>query len=76
MRAVERADVVAVPAAPRGPQTPLLPADPIVNSVPDRAARESMTCSYEPDLSKAEYAMGYRWDIVLRGRDATPTERA
>ena len=58
------------------PGDPLLPADPIVNSVPDQKARDSMTCSYEPDLSKAEYAMGYRWDIVLRGRDATPTERA
>jgi protocatechuate 3,4-dioxygenase, beta subunit len=44
--------------------------------VPDRKARESMICSYDPDLSEAEYAMGYRWDIVLRGRDATPTERA
>jgi protocatechuate 3,4-dioxygenase, beta subunit len=58
------------------PGDPLLPADPIVNAVPDRKARESMICSYDPDLSEAEYAMGYRWDIVLRGRDATPTERA
>jgi protocatechuate 3,4-dioxygenase beta subunit len=58
------------------PGDPLIPTDPIVNSVPDRKARESMICSYDPDLSEAEYAMGYRWDIVLRGRHATPTERA
>jgi len=58
------------------PGDPLIPADPIINAVPDRKARESMISSYDPDLSEAEYAMGYRWDIVLRGRDATPTERA
>jgi protocatechuate 3,4-dioxygenase beta subunit len=58
------------------PGDPLIPADPIVNSVSDQKARESMICSYDPELSEAEYAMGYRWDIVLRGRDATPTERA
>jgi protocatechuate 3,4-dioxygenase beta subunit len=58
------------------PGDPLIPADPIINAVPDQKARESMICAYDPDLSQAEYAMGYRWDIVLRGRDATPTERA
>jgi protocatechuate 3,4-dioxygenase beta subunit len=58
------------------PGDPLIPADPIVNAVPDKKARESMISTYDPDLSEAEYAMGYRWDIVLRGRDATPTERA
>jgi protocatechuate 3,4-dioxygenase beta subunit len=58
------------------PGDPLLESDPIVNSVPDRKARDSMTSRYDADLSKAEYALGYRWDIVLRGRDATPMERA
>jgi protocatechuate 3,4-dioxygenase, beta subunit len=58
------------------PGDPLIPADPIINSVPDQKARESMVCGYDANLSEAEYAMGYRWDIVLRGRDATPTERA
>lgn len=58
------------------PGDPLIPADPIVNAVPDKKARASMISTYDPDLSEAEYAMGYRWDIVLRGRDATPTERA
>lgn len=58
------------------PGDPLIPADPIINAVPDRKARESMISAYDPELSEAEYAMGYRWDIVLRGRDATPMERA
>jgi protocatechuate 3,4-dioxygenase beta subunit len=58
------------------PGDPLIATDPIVNSVPDRKARESMISSYDPELSEPEYAMGYRWDIVLRGRDATPTEPA
>ena len=58
------------------PGDPLLEADPIVNSVPDKQARDSMISRYDASLSKAEYALGYRWDIVLRGRNATPMERA
>ncbi len=30
--------------------------------------------AYEPALSEAEYALGYTWDIVLRGRHETPRE--
>jgi len=56
------------------PGDPLLRYDPIYNSVPDEAARPRMVCSYDPDLSEAEWALGYRWDIVLRGRAATPME--
>jgi len=56
------------------PGDPLLALDPIFNSVPDKAARERLVSRYEPDLSEAEYALGYRFDIVLRGRDSTPFE--
>jgi protocatechuate 3,4-dioxygenase beta subunit len=56
------------------PGDPLLDADPIYQSVPDRGARERLISTYDPNLSEAEYAMGYRWDIVVRGRAATPTE--
>jgi len=31
-----------------------------------------MICDYEATLSQAEYALGYRFDIVLRGRTSTP----
>jgi len=30
--------------------------------------------SFDVDITKAEWALGYRFDIVLRGRDATPFE--
>jgi protocatechuate 3,4-dioxygenase beta subunit len=30
--------------------------------------------SFEMDLTQPEWALGYRFDIVLRGRDATPME--
>ena len=51
---------------------PLLADDPIFNSVPDAAARERLIAQHDPNLSEAEYALGYRFDIVLRGRAATP----
>ncbi|HYL33732.1 MAG TPA: protocatechuate 3,4-dioxygenase subunit beta [Stellaceae bacterium] len=54
------------------PGDPLLEFDPIYNSVPDQAARKRMISSYDPNLSEAEWALGYRFDIVLRGRHATP----
>ena len=54
------------------PGDPLLPYDPIFNSVPDEAARRRLISAYDPDLSEPEHALGYRFDIVLRGRDSTP----
>jgi protocatechuate 3,4-dioxygenase, beta subunit len=56
------------------PGDPLLALDPIFNSVADEAARNSMVSTYDPGLSEAEFALGYRFDIVLRGRAATPLE--
>jgi len=56
------------------PGDPLLALDPIFHSVPDEAARERMVSAYDPDLSEAEFALGYRFDLVLRGRAATPME--
>jgi len=38
-------------------------------------ARERLISAYDPNLSEAEWALGYRFDIVLRGREATPMER-
>ncbi len=56
------------------PGDPLLETDPVFHSVPDAAARERLISSYDAQLSEAEYALGYRWDIVLRGRLETPAE--
>jgi len=55
------------------PGDPLLEFDPIYNAVPDEAARKRMISRYDPNLSEAEWALGYRFNIVLRGRHATPT---
>lgn len=54
------------------PGDPLLALDPIFNSVADPAARARLVSRFELDTTIAEYALGYQFDIVLRGRDATP----
>jgi protocatechuate 3,4-dioxygenase, beta subunit len=54
------------------PGDPLLVTDPIFNAISDEAARRRLICDYEATLSEAEYALGYRFDIVLRGRASTP----
>jgi protocatechuate 3,4-dioxygenase beta subunit len=54
------------------PGDPLLALDPIYQSTADSEAREALVAAYDPNLSEAEWALGYRWDIVLRGRAATP----
>jgi len=56
------------------PGDPLLALDPIFHSTADAAARNRLVASFDVDITKAEWALGYRFDIVLRGRDATPFE--
>ena len=56
------------------PGDPLLAYDAIYQGIADRAARERLIADYDPELSEAEWALGYRFDLVLRGRDATPFE--
>ena len=56
------------------PGDPLMPFDPIFNSTADAAARERLVAAFDWGSTEAEYALGYRFDIVLRGRDATPME--
>lgn len=56
------------------PGDPLLPLDSIFNGTADEEARNRLIAQYEPDLSEAEWALGYRFDMVLRGRAATPME--
>jgi protocatechuate 3,4-dioxygenase beta subunit len=54
------------------PGDSLLATDPIFNSVSDENARNRLISDYDADLSEPEYALGYRFDIVLRGRASTP----
>jgi len=56
------------------PGDPLMGYDPIYQSTADPVARERLVARYDPELSEAEWALGYRWDLVLRGREATPQD--
>ena len=56
------------------PGDPLLPLDPIFNAVPDPGARERLVSRFSVDITEPEWALGYEFDIVLRGRGATPLE--
>src|SRR5687767_5617461 len=56
------------------PGDPLLALDPIYNSTPV-GTRELLVSNFSIDVTEAGYALGYVFDIVLRGRNATPMER-
>ncbi|TMH23180.1 MAG: protocatechuate 3,4-dioxygenase subunit beta [Betaproteobacteria bacterium] len=56
------------------PGDPLLEYDPMYNSVPDDKARPRMISSFDWETTIPDIALAYRYDIVLRGRDATPME--
>jgi protocatechuate 3,4-dioxygenase beta subunit len=56
------------------PGDPLLGQDPILGSIPDPAARQRLVARFDLDTTEPEWALGYRFDVVLRGREATPTE--
>lgn len=56
------------------PGDPLLPLDPIYNCTPDESARQRMISTFSIDRTEPEWALGYEFDIVLRGRNATPME--
>jgi protocatechuate 3,4-dioxygenase beta subunit len=56
------------------PGDPLFAYDPIFQSIPDQAARERLISQFDLDTTQPEWALGYKFDIVLRGREATPFE--
>ncbi|HTS24051.1 MAG TPA: protocatechuate 3,4-dioxygenase subunit beta [Casimicrobiaceae bacterium] len=56
------------------PGDPLIPYDPMFSSIPDEKARERLVSSFDWETTRPDQALGFRFDIVLRGRDATPTE--
>lgn len=57
------------------PGDPLLEYDPMYTSVPDERARKRLVSEFDWEHTVPEHAIAYRFDIVLRGRDATPMER-
>ena len=55
------------------PGDPLIPLDPIANAVP-MPYRDRMVARFDIDTTEPSFALGYLFDIVLRGRIATPLE--
>ena len=56
------------------PGDPMFAHDPIFQSIPDERARERLISRYDLSLTKPEWALGYAFDIVVRGDHATPFE--
>jgi protocatechuate 3,4-dioxygenase beta subunit len=54
------------------PGDPLLPFDPIFNSTADETARQQLIATFDWDTTVPNFSLGYRFDIILRGRHATP----
>ena len=56
------------------PGDPLNELDSIFMSVPDADARRRLVATPDTSVGLHEHALGYGFDIVLRGRDQTPME--
>jgi protocatechuate 3,4-dioxygenase beta subunit len=56
------------------PGDPLLELDAIYNSIPDENARTRLIAKFDHELSQPHFGLGYRFDIILRGREETPLE--
>lgn len=53
------------------PGDPLFPLDPIYNAIRDQRDRDRLIGAYDHDLTEPEFSMGYRFDIVVDGPNAT-----
>lgn len=56
------------------PGDPLMPFDPIFNSIPDEEARDRLIANFDLNITEPEWALGFTFDIVLRGPNGTPME--
>jgi len=56
------------------PADPLLPLDPVLNGVPDEQGRQRLVSVYDHSLTQPEWALGYRFDIIVAGARHTPFE--
>jgi protocatechuate 3,4-dioxygenase, beta subunit len=57
------------------PGDPLIPYDPIFNCTADEKARNRLISQFDWESTIPVQALGYRFDIVLGGREETPMER-
>uniref|UniRef100_B0SV86 Protocatechuate 3,4-dioxygenase, beta subunit n=1 Tax=Caulobacter sp. (strain K31) TaxID=366602 RepID=B0SV86_CAUSK len=55
------------------PDDPLIEIDPIANAVP-MPFRQRMVSRFDIETTRPNWALGYLFDVVLRGPDATPME--
>ena len=55
------------------PGDPLQAFDPIYLGVPE-AVRERIVCRFDLDTTVPDWALAFRFDIILRGREATPSQ--
>jgi protocatechuate 3,4-dioxygenase, beta subunit len=56
------------------PGDPLLTFDPIFQSVREESSRDRLIARFDLAATKPEWALAYRFDIVLRGPRGTPFE--
>jgi protocatechuate 3,4-dioxygenase beta subunit len=56
------------------PGDPLCELDPIFNAVRDPQARQRLVSRFAIERTQENWALGYAFDIVLRGPDETPME--
>ena len=48
--------------------------DPIFNSIPDEKAKDRLVAKFSINQTIPDFAHAYIFDIILRGREATPME--
>jgi protocatechuate 3,4-dioxygenase beta subunit len=56
------------------PNDPLFAWDPMLQSLPTERARARLISRFDLALTEPEWALGYVFDIVLRGENSTPFE--
>ena len=56
------------------PDDPLFPFDPIYNSIPDERVRQRLVCKFDLDTTEPDFALSFKFDFVVRGRESTPFE--
>jgi protocatechuate 3,4-dioxygenase beta subunit len=56
------------------PGDPLLDYDPMYLCVADEKARKRLISVFDWETTVPEFALGYKFDVVLRGRDETPRD--
>jgi protocatechuate 3,4-dioxygenase beta subunit len=56
------------------PGDPLFGQDPVLQSIHDERARARLVSQFDLELTQPEWALGYRFDLVVRGANSTPFE--